>query len=339
VKYAELLMEQIDINGDGSVSIPELEAFLFPPHLTASDGPSGTDAREIGVVIDFTRTAVRYLVSSVAALGSDEAILAEFAKLAKTTLKRGMLDTRLVKKAFLNIKIPEFGRCLYKAEVDSLVASIDCNDDGVVSAHEFKHWLFPAHKKEDQESLAQYLKKIITNSFDGDLWAMYREFCNGSEQMYKADFVIVLKTLDSAISRHEALAMANKIAGTDKMITMAHLQAALGLSAGRTFLGGEGGSVANSESIDMDGYSLSQSQSQTFQSPRTKRRQRREQGSSGGKLPTHEEDAAGGVSLLGEEGVGGTPRTPKRSRAPRQGRERTPGGDLGTEQDATEGKR
>jgi Ca2+-binding EF-hand superfamily protein len=252
-------------------------------------------------------------------------------------LKKGLLDTRLVKKAFLNIKIPEFGRCLYKGEVDSLVASIDCNDDGVVSAHEFKHWLFPAHKKEDQESLAQYLRKIIMNSFDGDVWAMYREFCNGSEQMYKADFVIVLKTLDSAISRHEALAMANKIAGTDKMITMAHLQAALGVSAGRTILGGEG-SVSNSESVDMDGYSLSQSQSQsqTFQSPRTKRRQRREQGS-GSKLATHEE-GAGGVSPLDEEGVSSTPRTPKRGKTPRGSSGGTPGGDLGTEQDAAEGK-
>jgi Ca2+-binding EF-hand superfamily protein len=280
LKYATLLMEQIDINGDGSVSLTELETFLFPPHMGAAGAEGqagGGDVREIGVVIDFTRTAVRYHVSSAAAMGSDEAILAEFAKLAKTTLKRGMLDTQLVKKAFLNIKIPEFGRCLTKPEADALVASIDCNDDGVVSANEFKHWLFPANKQGDQENTAQYLRKILNDYYEGDVWAMYRAFCNGSEAMYKNDFVIVLKALDSSVSRHEALAMANKIAGADKAITMANLQTAMGIS-GRAMQSGptETASVAFSDAAEVD------TASNLFTSPRTKRRQRRQQKSGGG---------------------------------------------------------
>lgn len=296
LKYATLLMEQIDINGDGSVSMSELETFLWPPHMNTADhnatGPgiysaASADFKEIGMILDFTRLAVRYHVSSVAALGSAEAILQEFAKLAKASLKRGCLDTKLVKKAFLNLKIPEFGRHLTAAEVDQLVVTLDCNDDGVVSAREFKDWLFPAHKQEDLNSLSNYLKKIIAEHFQGDVWHMYRFFCNGSDQLYKNDFGIVLKTIDSSISRHEAQALANRIAGNEKAITMARLLTVIGLVGRTTLTAADGFAIHCSGSVDPE----STVNSSSMASGRSSKKNRKSGSRSGKKLSTHEEEA------------------------------------------------
>ena len=136
---------------------------------------------------------------------------------------------------------------------------------------------------------------------------MFRSFCTGSDGvLYKGDFVTALKATDSAISRHEALGLANQIARSDKAITMAHLQAAMGVSIGKTMLsssGGEAQSVGFSESVDLDASTTGAS----FTSPRSKRRQRRENGTttSSSKVVYNND------SQLTEavEETGGTPRT------------------------------
>ncbi|KAJ1388838.1 hypothetical protein B484DRAFT_409521, partial [Ochromonadaceae sp. CCMP2298] len=63
-RFASLLMEQIDINQDGCITLAELEAFLWPTHdkAVSRGGPTSdanqTEYREIGMVLDFTRRAV-----------------------------------------------------------------------------------------------------------------------------------------------------------------------------------------------------------------------------------------------------------------------------------------
>jgi hypothetical protein len=59
------------------------------------------------------------VVSTAAASGSDDAILYEFALLSKGSVKRNshQQDTKVVKKALLNMTIPEFRRNLTVEEV------------------------------------------------------------------------------------------------------------------------------------------------------------------------------------------------------------------------------
>eukprot|EP01034_Spumella_vulgaris_P029584 gene29584-36659_t len=83
-------------------------------------------------------------VSSVAAAGSADVLLYEFASLAKTSVRQASsIDTKVIRKAFSNLNIPEFNRNLNTDEVEVLITSLDGNQDGSVSASEFKNWLFP----------------------------------------------------------------------------------------------------------------------------------------------------------------------------------------------------
>lgn len=65
-------------NRDGTVTLEELEEFLFPEK-------SDDAANEIGIVLELTRKNLIRTISSTgaASVGSDDAILAEFIKLAK----------------------------------------------------------------------------------------------------------------------------------------------------------------------------------------------------------------------------------------------------------------
>jgi Ca2+-binding EF-hand superfamily protein len=103
-KFSQMILEQLDVNRDGHVSLVELEDFLFPESsssLSLSSSAVAMDmndqrsyhgsiktkqiviANEAGIVIEATRTAVITHVSVAAASGSDEAILDEFATLSK----------------------------------------------------------------------------------------------------------------------------------------------------------------------------------------------------------------------------------------------------------------
>jgi len=54
-QYVDMLVEQIDINRDGSVSLAELEDFIFP--ATAAEGKGDSARPEVGLMIQLTRKA------------------------------------------------------------------------------------------------------------------------------------------------------------------------------------------------------------------------------------------------------------------------------------------
>ncbi len=66
------------ICSDGTVSLSELEEFLFPDE---PDSDGKIIPNESGIVIDLTRKALIAHLSSIAATGSDEAILEQFSAL------------------------------------------------------------------------------------------------------------------------------------------------------------------------------------------------------------------------------------------------------------------
>jgi hypothetical protein len=98
---------------DGTISIEELANFLFP-----EDVRQGNDLEyEPGIIYDLARKALVRSFSSVAAQGSDDSLLTAFANLAKATVRKGHLEDRMVKKAFMHLFIPEFSRNLKEQEV------------------------------------------------------------------------------------------------------------------------------------------------------------------------------------------------------------------------------
>lgn len=50
---------------------------------------------------------------------------------------------------------------------------LDINGDGVLSAREFKQWLFPQLNQQDKKQLAIVLNDIINRRFDGDVKLFY----------------------------------------------------------------------------------------------------------------------------------------------------------------------
>lgn len=138
---AEILVQQIDINHDNKVTYSELAEFLWP---------RVESKREIGLVIEVVRGA---LISSIGnkiisrALKNntdkdDETLLQAFAEKTKAVLVRGhLIDVRQLKRALHNLMSTALGE-LSDYEVEMLAHSMDANNDSVVSAREFKSWLF-----------------------------------------------------------------------------------------------------------------------------------------------------------------------------------------------------
>ena len=149
-----LLCDSIDINRDGIITSQELEDFIWPMSfeetansssalISTPDSASSND--EFGLILTYVRKAVIRVVGGAAAEGTDEALLAAFGAIAKSKLRHGgLLDDVAIKKAFKSLSIKEIQpRQLKNAEIDLLLRNLDVNSDGVVSAKEFKSWLFP----------------------------------------------------------------------------------------------------------------------------------------------------------------------------------------------------
>lgn len=54
--------------------------------------------------------------------------------------------------------------------------TLDINGDGVISAKEFKSWLFPSTGKEDKLALVNLFKSFLDDKFRGDLRELYNTF-------------------------------------------------------------------------------------------------------------------------------------------------------------------
>lgn len=172
--FIEILIHQIDINGDGKISYSELMEFLWPKEISQ---------REIGIVIQKIRDALltplkdRPNSKSKSLLESDDVTLIEaFAKLTGVTLLRGnLIEVRALKKAFSKVNNPILG-VLSRYEIDILVSSLDANGDGVVSAREFRKWL---SRLEEDVELIPYMNQspnfVKTNEEIEHLNSKYKE--------------------------------------------------------------------------------------------------------------------------------------------------------------------
>jgi Ca2+-binding EF-hand superfamily protein len=140
-KFADVLVSQIDINHDGTVSYHEMDEFLWPK--VESD-------REVGVILDLMRENFENCIQDKVVRRAlkessdtnDRVLIDAFAKHIKMGVLRGnLIEVRALKKAFHKLNGLGVGE-LSDYEVDILIESLDTNRDGVVSPREFRAWMF-----------------------------------------------------------------------------------------------------------------------------------------------------------------------------------------------------
>ena len=135
------IINAIDIDRSNKISFRELKLFLFPETTEEVD-------REFGIVLIAAKNAVIRTVGLMIAEGSDNELLKAFGKISHSNiLRKGLLDCVNVRKSFLALRDLEleYSRVL-PHEADLLVRTLDTNNDGVVSANEFKKWLMVGRK-------------------------------------------------------------------------------------------------------------------------------------------------------------------------------------------------
>jgi Ca2+-binding EF-hand superfamily protein len=210
VRFVSYLIDQIDVNGDKCISIDELSHFLFPTLQNHSNSGNG-DYLESGIMIEIARNFfLKQILKSTSNNEDSIELLKCFATLTKANLKRGsVLYTRTVKKAFIygGIIISEINRPLTDDESQQLVNHIDANNDGVISAKEFKDWLF----KKSGNLLAVDLlpfKNIIDENYGGNVAEMFNHMDKlNNKSLYKADFIKSIQEIDHTITRDKATSM------------------------------------------------------------------------------------------------------------------------------------
>lgn len=140
-KFADVLVSQIDINHDGSVSYHEMHEFLWPK--VESD-------REVGVILDLMRENFENCIQDKivrralkeSSDTNDRTLIDAFAKHIHMGVLRGnLIEVRALKQAFHKLNGLGVGK-LSDYEVDILIESLDTNGDGVVSPREFRAWMF-----------------------------------------------------------------------------------------------------------------------------------------------------------------------------------------------------
>ncbi len=134
-------------------------------------------------------------VSRVAAQGSDDLILQEFASLGKVspisfqfhlfqylstyqqgTVRKGHLEDRAAKKSLTNLFIPQFNRNLLENEAELIMNKLDMDHHGRISAKSFKQWLFPVNVMEEKSKHATYMYEIVKEKFFGNPKELFESF-------------------------------------------------------------------------------------------------------------------------------------------------------------------
>lgn len=93
---------------------------------------------------------------------------------------------RIIRKALSHLYIPQFKRMLLDVEVDHVIKRLDINGDGVLSAREFRDWLFPGSQHHSSsgagtngaDNLAWLLVTLVDEIFEGDFSAFF-DHCKG----------------------------------------------------------------------------------------------------------------------------------------------------------------
>lgn len=150
----EMLTRQLDLSGNGAVSVKEMEIFLFP-----MDDEIGDDATEFGLTLYLTREAIIAAVGASSFTTSDTALRDAVGSHYKVHLERGnLVDSKGLRKVFQNVDVPNRGK-LSAEEIGMLMQSIDTNGDEVISVKEFWQWLEPPSIQQEDVGTSKSLHR------------------------------------------------------------------------------------------------------------------------------------------------------------------------------------
>ena len=224
-RFTDMVVEQIDIDRDGSITVGEIRRFL-------TSGSS--ENRELGILLNLVRVRIIELCK-VEFNHSDEELMSRIAKPIKAILLQGrpQVASQSVKKLLFHLKIPtEYGGKLSKEEVNCIMLNIYANSDGIVTGREFRPWLFPVESKADVNNSIQRLVSLIKAKFFGRVktfFQFFRDNCTyldiDSNTIGLSDFIDTMRKMkDSGFSMKEiddlVKALFHNAKNSNSMITL-----------------------------------------------------------------------------------------------------------------------
>ena len=174
----EMFLDQLDSDRDNSISVQEMEDFLFP----------NTNDVEVGVIMQFARKALKNEMGPAVFSLSPINFLQSFADKFGGKVKNGTLDIYAVRKALQKVKIKELTRLFNEAEVDALIKHLDANGDGILSARELRDWLFPKSLLEETKEIMLPVVNLIHSEYNSDLSLLFESLSINGKTCLKADF-------------------------------------------------------------------------------------------------------------------------------------------------------
>jgi Ca2+-binding EF-hand superfamily protein len=130
--FVDLLLQQIDIDHTGSVTIGKMANFLWPVH---------DSEREVGVVLEIVRKSMLESIGDRGWRGDEFVLMELFANKNNIKLLKGdLMDVRALRIALTKSMTTEL-QLLSTYEIDSIIGALDVNGDNIVSPAEFKSWL------------------------------------------------------------------------------------------------------------------------------------------------------------------------------------------------------
>lgn len=138
-------------------------------------------------MIKFIREEIaRHLRSKMHA--TDDELLDSFGEYSKTLShhhrnnathfhhKKGNIETQIVKRIFMWIKYE--GKALSSSEADRVIHSIDVNGDHLVTAKEFRSWLFPVVYHVDDIETMNPILRILHEEYNDNLNSFFHHITN-----------------------------------------------------------------------------------------------------------------------------------------------------------------
>jgi hypothetical protein len=167
MKFYNNFIKDLHLFHENEVQYQELCLYLWTKGAPFSSTPtpssiSSTNSsnRHISLTITMTRNAIidclgERIVNRSKKSKKDDLFLTEaFAKKTGIQLVRGsLLSTRHLKKSLPRFLNGYLGEEISAETVDQLIQSLDSNSDGVVSAREFKAWLFSTNSESPDPAL------------------------------------------------------------------------------------------------------------------------------------------------------------------------------------------
>lgn len=155
----DFVLEQINLNRDGFISLYELALFLFPP----------SKSREIGITIKFLRKSIFkalelekthslvQIMDKIVAYSKE--IMGGSGLIVRSSGLLSRIDLKSMKTFLHTVPVKELvGNHVTFEEADAITMTIDANNSGCISAIEMRDWLYLDEGLEEKQHALERMK-------------------------------------------------------------------------------------------------------------------------------------------------------------------------------------